>query len=63
MREYIDRLIRCGLSAHEAHSVCYNMIKEFGEAELEVYINTIECSVYGGPVCGLNTTQTQLLEE
>lgn len=49
MREYIDRLIRCGFSAHEAHSVYYSMIKEFGEAELEVYINTIECSVYGVP--------------
>ena len=49
MHEYVDRLIRCGFAPCEAYKVCYSMMKEFGEAELEVYINSIESSVYNSP--------------
>lgn len=47
MTEYISRLIRCGFAPHEAFVTCNNIIKDFGEAELEVFIESIECTTYG----------------
>lgn len=49
MQEYMDRLIGCGFPPHEAYTVCNTFMKEYGEAELEVFVKSIEASAYGVP--------------
>lgn len=49
MGQYVDRLIKCGMPPHEAYNTCESIIKGMGEAELEVYINIIESTIYGAP--------------
>jgi hypothetical protein len=45
MQDYIQRLIHCGYSPHNAYSTCYNFIKEFSVLDLETYITSLEKEV------------------
>lgn len=49
MREYVDRLIRCGFAPHDAFSTCNRLIRDYGEAELEVFVSSIESTAFGVP--------------
>lgn len=42
MQEYVDRLIRCGLSPSEAYSTCVSFIKHFSLLDLQMFISSIE---------------------
>ena len=43
---YIERLHRCGISVSEAARTVYDMQKNFGWAELEEYIRSMEADCY-----------------
>jgi len=46
MREYIDRLMRCGFSADRAYSICQDFGKNLPLIELENFIQSIERDCY-----------------
>lgn len=46
IKEYAQRLERCGFSADEAYRTVYCMIKDFGFIELEDLISSIERECY-----------------
>ena len=46
MNEYIERLTRTGMSAHEAYRLVFDFLKNFSLKELEEFIKERECEVY-----------------
>lgn len=46
MNEYVLRLEKCGVSASRAYRFCFDFMKNFGLAELELFIRDIEAEVY-----------------
>lgn len=47
MREYVERLMRCGYPVDEAYRTVYCMIKDFGTVGLEDFIASLERDCYG----------------
>lgn len=48
MYEYIGRLERIGVSAHEAYQIVFDFLKNFGVDALELYITDMERERYVG---------------
>ena len=46
MNDYVARLIRTGMSAHEALRLVFDFLKNFTVAELEEFIEEQECEAY-----------------
>lgn len=42
MQEYMERFMRCGIPPHEAMRTIKAMLRDFGSAELEELIKSIE---------------------
>lgn len=42
MREYIERMMRCGIAAEEATRICRAMVRDYGYQELEELTADIE---------------------
>lgn len=50
MREYIERMMRCGITAEEATRICSAMVRDYGYQELEELTADIERDNYVGRV-------------
>ena len=48
MENYIRRLERVGVSAHEAYRIVFDFLKNFGIEVLEEYIAELESETYVG---------------
>lgn len=46
MRDYTERLIRCGIPPHDALSIVNSMVRDFGYDELEELVTSIEEETY-----------------
>lgn len=50
MTEYIVRLERCGIPAHDAIRIWYTMLRDFDLEALEEYIRSLEDECYVGRI-------------
>ena len=46
MNEYVIRLERIGIAAHEAYRIVYDFLKNFGYDALDAYIESLEEEYY-----------------